>query len=100
MSRAIHHQWKKENLQERITDWHEEGNHIQKLLSDYDWNYRKKICTKCPLETQQKLNCLRVNNFQDGVQETHCKKMDRARTEKYRKTILKFINFHPLSKFI
>ena len=89
-----------ENLQARIIDWHEEGEHIKKLLLDYDWEYRKKICTNCPLETQQKLRCLRVNNFKDGIQETHCKKMDRARTQKYRKIIMNFINFHPLRNHI
>lgn len=82
-------------LRERIIDWHEEGEHIKKLLLDYDWDYRRKVCTKCPLTTQRKLKCFRVNNFKDGIQETHCKKMDKARTQKYRKTIMKFINFHP-----
>lgn len=85
-----------ENLQARIIDWHEEGEHVKKLLLGYDWEYRKKICTKCPLETKQKLRCFSVNNFKDGIQETHCKKMHRARTQKYRKTIMNFINFHPL----
>lgn len=87
-------------LGERIIDWHEEGEHVKKLLLDYDWKYRKKICTKCPLETQQKLKCFRVNNFKDGIQETHCKKMDRARTQKYRKIMMKFIDWHPLRKFV
>ena len=82
-------------LRERIIDWHEEGEHIKKLLLDYDWDYRRKVCTKCPLTTQRKLKCFRVNNFKDEIQETHCKKMDKARTQKYRKTIMKFINFHP-----
>jgi len=85
-----------ENIQARIIDWHEEGNHIKKLLLDYDWEYRKKICSKCSLGTRQKLRCLSVDNFQDGIQETHCGKMDKARTQKYRKTMMNFINFHPL----
>jgi len=96
----MYKKWKMENLQERITDWHEEGEHIKKLLLDYDWEYRKKICTKCPIEIQQKLKCFRVNNFESGIQETHCKKMDRARTQKYRKTMMNFINFHPLRNII
>lgn len=87
-------------VRERIADWQEEGGHIKKLLLDYDWDYRKKICVKCPLETQQKLRCFRVNNFKDGIQESHCKKMDRARTQKYRKNIMSFINFHPLRNII
>lgn len=92
---SIHQKAKEVNLQARIIDWQEEGNHIKKLLLDYDWDYRKKICAVCPIETQHKLNCFRVENFKDGIQETHCKKMDRARTQKYRKTIMRFIDFHP-----
>ena len=97
---SVYQKWKKGNLQARIIDWHEEGEHIKKLLLDYDWKYRKKICTKCPIGAKQKLRCFRVNNFKDGIQETHCKKMDRARTQKYRKTIMNFINFHPLRKIV
>lgn len=85
-----------ENLRARIIDWYEEGNHIKKLLLDYDWEYRKKVCTKCSLETRQELRCFRVDNFKDEIQETHCKKMDKARTQKYRKTMMNFIDFNPL----
>lgn len=92
--------WKEDNLQGRITDWHEEGEHVKKLLLDYDWKYRKKICSKCSAETRKKLRCFKVDNFKDGVQETHCKKMEKARTQKHRKTILNFINFHPLGKSV
>ena len=85
------------NLEHRILDWNDEGNHIQKILLDYDWEYREKICAKCPLEIQKKLECFRVNNYKNNIQETHCRKMDKARTQKYRKLITKFIQFHPLS---
>lgn len=86
-----------ENYHNRILDWHEEGTHIQQLLRKYNWQYRKKICTKCPLETQRNLNCFKVDNFKNGIQETHCKKMNKARTQKFRKIILGFMKFHPLS---
>ena len=78
-------------------DWLEEGTHIQKLLREYNWNYREKICTKCPLEIQKKLKCIKVNNFQNGIQETYCKKMTKARSGKFRKIILKYMDFHPSS---
>lgn len=85
------------SLNDRTLDWQEEGIHIKKILLDYDWEYRKKICVKCPIEIQKKLQCLRIDNYKEGIQETHCKKMDKARTQKYRKLILSFISFHPLS---
>lgn len=85
-----------ENRRARIIDWQEEGNHIKKLLIDYDWEYREKICTKCSLETKQELRCFKVDNFKDGIQETHCKKMNKARTQRYRKIIMNFIDFNPL----
>ena len=85
------------NLDHRVLDWKEEGTHIQKILLDYDWKYRKKICEKCPVETQKKLECFKVDNFNEGIQETHCKKMSKARTQKYRKLITNFIQFHPSS---
>ena len=33
------------------------------MAIEYNWKYRKKICSKCPLETQKRLNCYRVDNF-------------------------------------
>jgi len=79
----------------RYLDWQEEGIHIQKLLREYNWNYRKKICSKCPVDTQRKLKCIQVDNSRDGIQETYCKKMTKARSQKFRKTILNYMEFHP-----
>ena len=79
----------------RYLDWQEEGTHIQQLLREYNWNYRKKICAKCPLTKQKELQCNRLDNFRNGIQETYCKKMTKARSQKFRKVILRFIQFHP-----
>ena len=57
---------------------------LKEELLDYDWKYRLKICTKCPLETQERLRCFRVNNYKNNIQETHCSKMDKARVQKFR----------------
>ena len=86
-----------ENYHNRVLDWHEEGKHIQKMLREYNWEYRKKICSKCTDEMQKKLHCRKEDNFKDGIQETYCDKMTRARSQKFRKTILKYMNFHPLN---
>ena len=68
-------------------------------LLDYDWKYRKKICVKCPLETQKKLQCFRVNNFKDGIQETHCSKMDKARVQKFRGRINNLLDMAHFTMF-
>ena len=86
-----------ENHHNRILDWQEEGIHIQELLREYNWEYRKKICVSCPIESQEKLNCQKEDNYKDGLQETYCSKMTKARSQKFRKIILKFMKFHPLN---
>ena len=69
---------------------------LKEELLDYDWKYRLKICSKCPLETQKKLQCFKVDNFKiiDNiqVQETHCSKMDKARVQKFRGRMNNLLN--------
>lgn len=72
-----------------------EGQKIQSALREYNWKYRKKICTKCPVEKQKKLKCIKVNNFRDSIQETYCKKMTKARSQKFRKMIISFVKPKP-----
>lgn len=64
--------------------WHE----LSEEVLDYNWKYRLKICSKCPLKTQQKLRCYKINNFKIikniRIQETHCSKMEKARANKFR----------------
>lgn len=79
-----------------IRKWHEDGERLEQELNDYDWEYRKKICSKCTIEEQEKLHCLRVNNYKDGIQETHCDKLVHARTQKNKKKIEGYIESHPL----
>jgi len=81
---------------ERIQDWCEESLHVKNVLTDYNWQYRKKICSKCSLEKQKKLDCQKVGNYKFGVQETYCKNLLNARAKKNKKLIKNFINFHPL----
>lgn len=58
---------------------------------EYNWNYRKKICVKCPIETQNKLECYKVDNYRmingEDIQETHCVKLEKARANKFRSRI-------------
>jgi len=58
---------------------------------EYNWKYRQKICVKCPIETQKKLECYKVDNYRivSGVeiQETHCSKLERARANKFRSRV-------------
>jgi hypothetical protein len=65
---------------------------LKEELLDYDWKYRLKICTKCPLETQERLRCFRVNNYKNNIQETHCSKMDKARVQKFRGRMNNLLN--------
>jgi len=82
---------------ERVIDWHEDGEHIQKLLHDFDNQYRKKICSKCTKEQQQVRNCIRIDMYtNEGIQITSCNHMDQARTRKNSKIIKKFIQSSPV----
>jgi len=86
----------RQHFLERIIDWQEEGNHIQKLLHDYDNQYRTKICSKCPIEEQQKRNCIKIDMYTSkGIQITSCSHMDKSRTRKYSKTIRNFMKLNP-----
>lgn len=80
----------------KIKKWHDEGEILEQELINNDWEYRKKNCSKCSKEEQKKLHCLKVNNFKEGIQETHCKKLVHARTQKNKKKIEGFIESHPL----
>jgi hypothetical protein len=65
----------------------EKGKDLSQRILDYNWEYRKKICSKCSSIEQQRRKCFRVNNFKDGIQETHCEWQTRAGTQKFRKEI-------------
>ena len=81
---------------ERVIDWQEDGDHIQRLLHNYDNLYRKKICSKCTVGQQRLRNCVRIDMYtNEGVQITSCNHMDQARTRKHSKLIRKFIQSSP-----
>lgn len=81
--------------QERVEKWSSDAQDLKDALIHYDWQYRKKICIKCPLSEQKRRNCFRVDNyrFMRGVkvQETHCKWMDKARVRKFHDVMLGLI---------
>ena len=52
--------------------------------------------TKCKIKIKN-LNVLECTTSKTGSKILIVKKMDRARTQKYRKSIMKFINFHLLA---
>ena len=76
--------------------WNEKGQDLKEILLDYNWQYRKKICTKCPLSEQKRRQCFRVDNYRiiqgEKIQETHCKWMNKARVAKFGDMISSFIN--------
>ena len=84
-------------IHERMIDWFESGTHIQQLLRAYNKQYRKKICSKCPLEQQKKRYCLKLDMYStEGIQLKHCSHMDKARSKKYKKKIMQHMGFHPM----
>ena len=89
-------------FEERMQDYDEAWTWLTNHVIQYDWNYRKKICTKCQLETQEKLKCFRVNSFKiiDGVkiQKTYCSKLKKARANKFRNHIKHVFAMNPLLK--
>lgn len=90
------------SFQDRVQDYDEVWNWLGRQAIEYNWQYRKKICTKCTLETQKKLNCYRVDNYRiiDGtkIQETHCSKLEKARTNKFHNHIKHVFKLDPFTK--
>jgi len=91
-----------DSFEERMKDYDEAWQWLTRHVIQYDWNYRKKICTKCPLETQEKLKCFKVNNFKiiDGVkiQKTYCSKLKKARAKKFKNHIKHVLAMNPFLK--
>jgi hypothetical protein len=89
-------------LKEKIQDYDESWNWLGRKAIEYNWEYRKKICSKCSLETKKKLECYKVDNFQiiEGVkiQETHCSKLEKARANKLRNHVKHVFALDPFSK--
>lgn len=89
-------------LKDRIQDYDESWNWLGRQAIEYNWKYRKMICTKCPLEVQEKLNCYKVDNYRiiDGlkIQETHCSKLEKARASKLRNHVKHVFALDPFSK--
>jgi len=80
----------------QVDEWRKQGWSIVDNMEIYEWNYRKKICSKCPKKKQRELNCFKVENFVDDIQETYCDKLENARTQKFSKAIDEFFFGYPL----
>ena len=89
-------------LQEKFQDYDEAWEWLAYHVIQYDWEYRKKICTKCNLKTQEKLKCQKINDFKimDGIkiQKTYCSKLKKARSNKFRNHINHVFDMNPLLK--
>jgi len=89
-------------LKDRIQDYDEAWNWLGRRVTEYNWKYRVKVCSKCPLETQQKLGCHKVDNFRiisgKKIQETHCIKLQKARANRLRNHIKHVVAMNPLLK--
>lgn len=80
--------------------WINIGQILKEEMLAYNWKYRAKICLQCPLETQKRLDCKRFNNYRmikgQRIQETHCKKLIKARTAKFKNRIYALERVSPL----
>ena len=89
-------------LKERIKDYDEAWKWLTQHVTEYDWEYRKKICLKCPISTQEKLCCFKSNTFRtiDGlkIQKTYCSKLKKARANKFRNHIKHVSAMNPFLK--
>lgn len=81
------------SVENRITDWREEGRHLLHLYEEYEDQYRKKICSKCNVEQQVKRGCIKM--YDEGKLYTYCDHMERAKYSKYRYKINQHIDSHP-----
>ena len=70
---------------ENITKVKESGKSIKDAMLEWNWEYRKTVCQKCT--DQVKLKCRKYDNFKDGIQETHCDQMTKARIKKFDKHV-------------
>ncbi len=80
----------------QIKEWRNTGHSISEEMVKYEWDYRKKICSKCISSKQKELKCFKVNNFVGGLQETYCSKLENARTKKFSSKIEIFFDEYPL----
>lgn len=82
--------------------WFGVGGVLKEEMLAYNWQYRLKICSKCPIDTQKRLECKRFDNFRTikgyRIQETHCKKLIKARSAKFRSRIESFLRLSPFGQ--
>ena len=86
-----------ENHENRLEDWHEDGQHLEVLFEKHAADYRKKICSNCSDKQKVIRNCYVGKGLDsNGNPKTSCNHMSKARYVKFRKEIFKHIDFHPM----
>ncbi len=81
----------------KIKLWNEKGMTLKEKMDEYTWSYIKKFCSKCAFRNSKKYNCISLQYWRDGFQETHCDKLARARTQKFKKEFAVLMSSHPLA---
>ena len=86
-----------EIYQNRLIDWHENGENIIRLYEKHEEEYRKKICVNCDDVQKEKRGCYRSKELDsNGNLKTSCEHMSKAGCKKLKEIRLKHINFHPM----
>ncbi len=78
---------------ERYLDWIESGDLLLKKTRLHKEAYRKKICSSCSIQQQQKRKCVKYTI--DGKELQSCGHMDSACGRKFKKEFNEHMNFHP-----
>ena len=74
-------------------------------LIEYDWNYRRTICSNCDLHQKIKRECYlpeegKVRIIKGSIiHESHCNHLERARTNKFRGRINNLLNLAMFQQF-
>ena len=82
---------------ERLQDWQDEGKRLEQAIYEYEWKYRKRICSKCS-ETQKKQRGCVISitgEKKDGMDKTYCNWLHKAKSQNFRKETNNFLRFHP-----
>ena len=83
--------------------WHNTGEGLQEELEIYNWEYRFKICSKCPIKIQHERGCIKGVKHRTirgkTLRDTYCNWLVKARTKKFKDKINSFINLGLRSKY-
>ena len=83
--------------QNRLTDWHENGENILRLFEKHEEEYRIKICVNCDEAQKKNRGCYQSDELDsNGNLKTSCEHMSRAGCKKLKEIRDKHIDFHPM----